>query len=67
MTAVAPQISVDKAVVATTLEHARIEQWPINGRQLNTFQTLLPGAEGSGGTNGFRLFTPAPGKVALDP
>ena len=53
---VTPLIAVDNAVVATTMEHARIEQLPINGRQLNTFQTLMPGAEGSGGTNGFRLF-----------
>ena len=53
---VTPLIAVDNAVVADTMEHARIEQLPVNGRQLNTFQTLLPGAEGTGGTNGFRLF-----------
>lgn len=49
-------VAVDNAVVSDTVEHARIEQLPVNGRQINTFQTLLPGAEGTGGTNGFRLF-----------
>ncbi|MCX6630178.1 MAG: carboxypeptidase-like regulatory domain-containing protein [Candidatus Solibacter sp.] len=56
VTDVTPLVTVDNAVVANTMEYARIGQLPINGRQLNTFQTLLPGAEGSGGTNGFRLF-----------
>lgn len=56
VTGFTPQIQVDNAVVSDTVERARIEQLPVNGRQINTFQTLLPGAEGTGGTNGFRLF-----------
>src|SRR6185295_11160627 len=56
VTDVSPMIVVENAVVSNTVEHVRIEQLPVNGRMLNTFQTLLPGAEGTGGTNGFRLF-----------
>ena len=56
VTDITPLVAVDHAVVSDTMEHARIEQLPINGRQINTFQTLLPGAEGTGGVNGFRLF-----------
>lgn len=56
VTDTSPIVVVENAVVSNTVEHARIEQLPVNGRMLNTFQTLLPGAEGSGGTAGFRLF-----------
>jgi hypothetical protein len=56
VTDASPLLVVENAIVSNTVEHVRIEQLPVNGRMLNTFQTLLPGAEGTGGTAGFRLF-----------
>ncbi len=56
VTDVTPMVTVGNAVVRDTMEHTRIEQLPMNGRQLNTLSALLPGSEGSGGTNGFRNF-----------
>lgn len=56
VTDVTPIVTVDNATVRQTVNLARIEQLPTNGRMLNTFLNILPGAEGSGGENGHRSF-----------
>lgn len=43
---VTPLVTTDNATVASGMEHARIEQLPINGRVLNTLVATLPGLEG---------------------
>jgi hypothetical protein len=43
---ITPLLTVDNATVSSGLEHARIEQLPMNGRMLNTLTSTLPGIEG---------------------
>jgi hypothetical protein len=62
VTDVTPMVTVDNALVRDTIEHARIEQLPINGRTLNALIVTLPGAEGTGGEAGHRSFG-APGQA----
>lgn len=44
---VTPLVTTDNATVATTLEHTRIEQLPLNGRSVVTLLNNLPGMENS--------------------
>jgi len=54
---VTPMVTVDNPTVRTTMERERIEQLPINGRQITNLLATLPGYEGG------RVFgTPAAGQ-----
>jgi hypothetical protein len=50
---VTPVVTVDNPTVSATLEHARIEQLPINGRQLNTLILTQPGLDNTKGQRAF--------------
>src|ERR1044071_2417237 len=43
---VTPMVTTDNPTVRNTLEHARVEQLPINGRNVTTLLSTLPGYEG---------------------
>ena len=43
---VTPLITTDTAMLSSTLERARIEQWPTNGRTIATLLATLPGFVG---------------------
>jgi hypothetical protein len=57
VTDVTPLVTVDNATVKNTIEHQRIEQLPINGRQLNTLVATMPGLEGGRAFGGPRDMT----------
>jgi hypothetical protein len=44
---VTPLVSVDNGTLGGTLEHSRIEQLPLNGRQVMTLLQVVPGMEGT--------------------
>jgi len=44
------EVSIDRLEVADVKDFARIQQLPLNGRQVNTLFALTPGVEGDGGT-----------------
>jgi len=44
---VTPQVATDNGMVSYLLEHQRIEQLPINGRQILTLLSTIPGMEGT--------------------
>src|SRR6476646_4128820 len=44
---VTPMVTTDSPTLGTTLERARIEQLPINGRSLTTLLQVVPGQEGT--------------------
>lgn len=43
---VTPMVATDNPTLSTTLERARIEQLPVNGRTITTLLATLPGFEG---------------------
>jgi hypothetical protein len=45
---VTPVVTLSNATVASTVERARIEQLPMNGREIFTLLKMLPGSEGDG-------------------
>jgi len=49
VTAVTPMVTVDRPTVQSTVDRARIEQLPMNGRELRTLLRMLPGSEGGDG------------------
>jgi hypothetical protein len=53
VTDVTPLVTVDNPTVRNTLEHARIEQLPINQRMLNTLILTQPGLDNSKGQRAF--------------
>jgi len=51
---VTPTVTSDSATLGGTLEHTRIEQLPINGRNVMTLLSTIPGMEGTGRGFGIR-------------
>src|ERR1039458_6017948 len=51
---VTPVVQTDNATLGGTLEHTRIEQLPINGRNVMTLLEMIPGMEGTGRSFGIR-------------
>ncbi|MCL5746405.1 MAG: carboxypeptidase-like regulatory domain-containing protein [Acidobacteria bacterium] len=49
VTDVTPMVTTDNAIVRDTVDRARIDQLPINGRSLNTLLAILPGADTGAG------------------
>ena len=55
---VTPMVTVNNATISEGMDHARVEQLPINGRSVSTLMSMIPGYEGSG-----RIFgTPSDGR-----
>jgi hypothetical protein len=53
---VTPVVKVDNATLSNNVDHARVEQLPMNGRAVNILMQTLPGAEGTSLENGHRSF-----------